>query len=97
MCGPVRVTNNPAFGIQYACEFSCPNPGEECLIFVDGVSSEATSVNATQLDIDDQITCRCPDDPANIPAVSEWGVVVLALLIITSGSLLFRNRRMQTA
>jgi hypothetical protein len=36
-------------------------------------------------------------DPATIPAVSEWGMVVLSLLILTAGSIVFIKRaRFQT-
>lgn len=33
-------------------------------------------------------------DPANIPAVSAWGVAILTLLTITSGTILIRPRHM---
>jgi hypothetical protein len=32
-------------------------------------------------------------DPATIPAVSEWGMVALSLLIVTAGTVVFVKRR----
>ncbi|NNM27393.1 MAG: IPTL-CTERM sorting domain-containing protein [Phycisphaerales bacterium] len=36
----------------------------------------------------------CAPDPAAIPTVSEWGLIVLALLMLTAGTIVIRREMM---
>ncbi|MCH7995729.1 MAG: dockerin type I repeat-containing protein, partial [Planctomycetes bacterium] len=64
-CGPVSVFLDPVAGLRYTCDSSCPNLGEECWIFVNGVSTGSNFIaeGDPNLNIDDTITCECPPPP----------------------------------
>ena len=36
---------------------------------------------------------HCSDDPACVPALSEWGLILLSVIGLTAGTIVFRRRR----
>ena len=45
----------------------------------------------------DVFNAREPEPSGNIPTVSEWGVAIMALLLLTGGKIYFTRRRRATA
>jgi cysteine-rich repeat protein len=61
------------------CGNGVPDPGEEC--------DDGNNVNG------DGCSAICQNEVTYIPAVSEWGLLVMALLGLTVGTVLFGRRR----
>lgn len=57
----------------------------------------ANCLNNTDNDSDTKVNDGCPADPICIPTVSEWGVVAMALLVLTAGTVVVLRRRQATA
>ena len=80
---PLRVTT----GTPDECEPDSDSDGS-----IDGCDNCPESPNPGQEDIDsDGLGDAC--DPVNdIPAVSQWGIMILALLLIAAGSIATARR-----
>ncbi|NNF43743.1 MAG: IPTL-CTERM sorting domain-containing protein [Phycisphaerales bacterium] len=49
------------------------------------------------IDVLGRAVLECDPNPAAIPTVSEWGLIVLALLLLTAGTVIIRRERARTA
>ncbi|MHC5108719.1 MAG: IPTL-CTERM sorting domain-containing protein [Planctomycetota bacterium] len=68
-----------------ACGFN-PEPVEDCVPVCDTFCAAADGCNPSTI-----VECaNFPDPDAAVPTVSEWGVAVMALLILGAGTLTFR-------
>jgi hypothetical protein len=69
-CGPVHVDpiGSPPTDFAFSCTGACP-PGQPgpCLVFVDGVSTGAASINASALPNGGSVTCDCEQDVPECP------------------------------
>ena len=70
-------------------------PGVDDTVFGHPVCDGSGEPCETDHDCPDGESCR-PSCEVAIPTVSAWGVVVLALLLMTVGKIYFGRRRMAT-
>jgi len=85
--GPVGMTINESTGVV-----SWPNPlvvGSPHTITIKAVNAEGNDTESWQL----TVTPPIPD----IPTVSEWGLMVMTLLLLTAGTVVFGRRRRAAA
>ena len=74
-------TAPPSLDCQPKCGNGSIDPGEEC----DGTNDALCPGNCLA-------DCTC-EPGTEIPAVSEWGLIILATLLTCAGTILFRSRR----
>ncbi len=64
-CGPIMVFPVAGGGAFISCDFACPDPDEQCVIWNNGVSTGLIAAHSSTFAIDDQLTCGC--DPISNP------------------------------
>ncbi|MEK6799186.1 MAG: hypothetical protein AABZ12_09500 [Planctomycetota bacterium] len=62
MCGPVTVIPD-AVGAMLSCDAACPNAGQECHVFRNGVATSLVQIHSTQVAQGEVITCDCVTPP----------------------------------
>ena len=87
---------------------ACLQETGACCLIIDPWCAQITEEQCADLDgryQGDETTCADDDgdgvpdecEDLSIPAVSEWGLVVMALLMLTAGTVVFARRRRPTA
>ncbi|MCB9850885.1 MAG: hypothetical protein H6817_09305 [Phycisphaerales bacterium] len=74
-CGPVQVDpiGSPPQDYVFSCSGACP-PGHngECVVFANGVSTGAVSINASSLPLNSQVTCDCDEPVDYCPLATDY-------------------------